>query len=111
MTSLRITKAERRKIIREFQDRHGGRYDPRAFVEEVKASKGQHPAWSWFTWDDDTAAQEHRIWQARVFAQDVVIHFVVEQVKRGVVVAIETEAPAFISECAGRPHLEFGGAR
>jgi len=93
----RITRAERQKIVKEFQDRHGGRYDPRAFMEEVRATKGQHPAWSWFTWDDDKAAEDHRVWEARVFAQDVVIQFTVEQIRRGNVVVIESEAPAFIS--------------
>ena len=86
--SIRITKKERRAIVQDFMERHGGHYDPRAFVDEIRRSNGQHPAWTWFTWDNDKAADEYRIWQARVFAQDIVVKFSVEQIRRGKVVIV-----------------------
>lgn len=100
--SIRISKADRRSIIQDFMDRHGGRYDPRSFVEEVQRSNGQHPAWTWFTWDDAKAAGDYRIWQARVFAQDIVVQFSVEQIRRGNVVVVSVEAPAFVSPLDAR---------
>ena len=98
----RIAKADRRSIIQDFMARHGGRYDPRAFVEEVRRSNGQHPAWTWFNWDDARAAEDHRIYQARVFAQDIVVKFSVEQIRRGTVVVVSVEAPAFVSPLDAR---------
>ena len=95
--TIRIKKADRRAIVQDFMERHGGRYDPRAFVDEVRRSNGQHQAWTWFTWDDDKAAEDHRIWQARVFAQDIVVQFSVEQIRRGSVVVVSADAPAFVS--------------
>ena len=95
--SIRIKKAERRTIVQDFMERHGGRYDPRVFVDEVRRSKGKHPAWTWFTWDDDKAAEDYRVWQARVFVQEIVVQFSVEQIRRGHVVVVAVDAPAFVS--------------
>ncbi len=100
--TTKLKKADRQKIVDDFAERNGGRFDPRAFVDHVQRSNGQHPAWTWFTWDDAKAAGDHRIWQARRFVHDLVVLHSVETIYRGKVVVSQVESPAFISPMEGR---------
>ena len=75
-----FTKEQRQEIVREFAIRHNGQYDPKLFLQEVRATGPDHPAYEWFTWDDDKAAREYRFWQARQFARDLKVTFNVENV-------------------------------
>lgn len=97
------TKAQRQEIIREFAVRHNGQYNPKLFIEEVQSQGSAHPAYEWFEWDDDTAAREHRLWQAREFAKNLRISFTVEEVGRSNVIRLrQTEAPLVLSPVEGR---------
>ncbi len=100
----RLAKADRQRIVDDFAARNGGRFDPKAFVDDVRRTQGQHPAWAWFTWDDEKAAEDHRIWQARTFVRDLVILHTVETIQRGRVVVSQVESPAFVSPLEGRNH-------
>ena len=102
--SIRLSKADRQKIVDDFAAQNGGRFDPRAFVDDVRRTKGQHPAWTWFTWDDAKAAEDHRIWQARKFVHDLVVRHTVETIWRGKVNVREVVSPAFISPMEDREH-------
>ena len=95
-----LSKADRQKIVAEFCARHGGRYEPAAFLSE--AASPQHPAHDWFTWDDEAAATQHRLWEARNFVRDLRVSFRVETIQRGVSGVVMVEAPAMISPAAAR---------
>jgi len=77
---MRFTKEQRQEIVREFAIRHNGQFDPKLFLQEVRDTGADHPAHAWFTWDDDKAAREYRIWQARQFARDLKVTFSVQDV-------------------------------
>lgn len=101
---MRFTKQQRAEIIREFASRHGGRYDAALFVDEVEEKGEAHPAYEWFTWDDSEAANQYRIWQARVFANGIRVKFEVQEVRRSGPMTIRTmEAPFAISPMESRP--------
>src|SRR3546814_9062605 len=89
---MRLSRKDRQKIVDDFVERHG-KYDARMFMEEVKATAGQHPAWTWFVWDDEKAADEYRIWQAREFTHDLKVKFSIEVMERGSVKGRQTEGP------------------
>lgn len=95
----RLNPTERQAILDDHVARHG-RYDPAVFVAEAASS--QHPAHGWFEWDDQSAAGEYRLWQAREFVRGLRIRFTIEMQERNVKGAIEREAPAFLSPVAGR---------
>ena len=96
-------KSLRQQIIADFAKRHGGLYDPAAFLAEVRRRGEAHPAYAWFRWDDGEAANEYRLWQARVFARDLTVKFKIESVGRtGTVRVIETEMPMIFSPLDGR---------
>jgi hypothetical protein len=61
----KLSRTQRNQIIREFSANNGGRFDAVAFVEHVRRRGPKHPAYEWFTWNDETAAEAHRIEQAR----------------------------------------------
>jgi hypothetical protein len=103
--SKKYTRADREAIANDYVKRHGG-YNPEGFVEEVAASKGKHPAWDWFTWDDAEASREYRIWQARKFVTNLRVSFKVETIRRGKMVLRYEEAPMLISPVENR---RFGG--
>ena len=103
----KLKKADRQKIVDDFAERNGGQFNPRDFVDDVRQTKGQHPAWGWFTWDDEKAAEDHRIWQARQFVRDLVVLHSVETIYRGKVTVRQVESPAFVSPMDGR--REGGG--
>jgi hypothetical protein len=107
---MAFTKELRQQIIEDFAKRHDGVYDPEVFVREVKKQGERHPAFSWFVWDDTKAASEHRLWQARVFAQGLVVRFKVEEIgRRGAIRIVESEMPFVLSPMEGRG--EGGGYR
>ena len=98
-----FTREKRQKIVEQFARRHNGVYNPQLFLQEVQAKGEKHPAYSWFQWDDDRAANEHRLWQARAFAKDLRIRFDVQEVGRSGSVAIKTtEMPMVLSPVTGR---------
>ena len=101
MTRERITSAERQRIINDIIERDGF-FSPRAFVEEVQATKGRHPAWGWFTWDDETAAAEHRVEEARNFARGLRVKWGIEVIDRGKIRVKSYEAPFIISPMQDR---------
>lgn len=96
---MNFTKEARQKIAEEFIERHG-RFDAGLFLDEAQAE--QHPAHSWFTWDNDEAARQHRLEEARRFVRDLRIKFEVQTVERGSVKVRAVQAPAFISPIGGR---------
>lgn len=77
---MRFTKDQRREIVRDFAIRHNGQYDPKLFLEEVRAHGSDHPAYEWFEWDNSRAAKEYRLWQAREFARDLRVTFSVDEI-------------------------------
>lgn len=99
-----LTKNERQEIIREYAARHGGRWDAAGFLEEVRTSNGAHPAYGWFTWDRDRAAQRWQMEEARSFAQGLRVTFRIEEIagRKGMKVR-ERQMPAVISPVADRP--------
>ena len=96
-----ISHQERQAIVNDFVERHG-KWDLRLFRDEVKATNGQHPAWSCFTWDKDLAADKLQIEEARRFVHGLKIPVAMEVVERGRIVIRETSAPALVSPLAGR---------
>ena len=61
-----------------------------------------HPAFEWFQWDDETAADQYRIWQARTFVQGLRIKFEVITTKRSISGVVVREAPAYVSPIEDR---------
>jgi hypothetical protein len=100
---MKYTAKVRQEIIADFCKRHGGEYDPAVFVREVKRRGEDHPAYGWFAWEDTDAAEQYRLWQARVFARNLIIKFGVEEVGRGgKMKVIEQQMPLIISPMGGR---------
>ena len=98
----RLTRDDRQKILDEFVEKHGG-WDARAFVEEVRATNGQHPAWTWFGgFDVDKAAFEHWTQRAMQFASGLRVKFSVETIEHGKVTVRYVEAPVVFSPLATR---------
>lgn len=99
----RFTKALRQEIVREFTTRHGGMYDPEAFVAEVRRKGAAHPAYEWFEWDDAKAASDYRLDQARAFVSDLRVTFKVELVGRNQAITVrEVAAPFALSPLGNR---------
>lgn len=98
----RFTKALRQQIIREFAEAQGGVFDPAAFLNAVRDAGEEHPAFEWFEWDDDKAALEYRLDQARDFARGLVVRFEVQEVHRGKMRITERSAPLLISPVGKR---------
>lgn len=99
----RYTKKLRQEIIRAFAIRHNGQYNPALFLDEVRETGPEHPAYEWFDWDDAAAAQQHRLQQARHFAQGLKVVFKIEEVGRSKAIKVrEVEAPLVISSLDSR---------
>jgi hypothetical protein len=99
----KFTKELRQQIIREFCLRRNADFDARLFEQEVRETGADHPAHEWFEWDDNRAAEEHRIWQAREFAKGLKISFTVEEVGRGGSIRVrEVSVPMLVSPASGR---------
>jgi hypothetical protein len=93
----KFTRALRQQIIDEFLAANNGWYDPAAFVSHIKAAGPDHPAYDWFTWDDESAAHQHRLDQARDFARGLRIKFEVNVIEHGVGKVVSRESPMFVS--------------
>jgi hypothetical protein len=104
-----ITRAERQEIVDDFLRRHNGFWDPRTFRDEVQIAGESHPAFSWFQWDRDKAADEYQIWQARRFVADIRVSFSIETITRNVGTVQVVEAPHVFSPITTRS--EGGGYR
>ncbi len=98
----RFTKALRQQIVRDFATQNGGWFDPAAFLASVRECGPEHPAWSWFEWDDANAANEFRIDQARDFARGLVVRFEVQTLHRGSFKIVEASAPLALSPVSSR---------
>lgn len=95
---MQFSKERRQEIIREFAVRHNGHFNPRLFVEEVRTQGDNHPAYGWFQWNKDKAANEFWIWQAREFAKDLKVSFSIEEVgRKGAITVREVEMPFAMS--------------
>lgn len=100
---MRFTKEQRQKIVRDFAVRHNGHFNPRLFLDEVRKEGEGHPAFGWFTWDKDKAAQEYQLWQAREFASGLVVSFSIEEIGRDKSIKVrEVTAPFALSAMDGR---------
>jgi hypothetical protein len=98
MATARYTKEQRQEIVRDFAVRHNGQYNPKLFLQEVRKVGESHPAYGWFEWNSDKAAQEYQLWQAREFAHDLKVSFSVETVgRKGAVKVVQTEMPMVLS--------------
>lgn len=99
----RFKRSLREQIVREFTARHGGLFDPEAFVLEVKRKGAEHPAYEWFEWDEEKAATAYWIEQARDFVRDLKVTFSVEIIGRNQSITIrEMDAPFAISPLGAR---------
>ena len=100
---MAFSRAHRQAIVEDFCRRHNGLYSPDLFLREVQEMGEDHPAFSWFLWDDEDAANEHRLWQARTFVSDLRIKFSVETVNRkGAIRVLVSEAPYALSPVSSR---------
>lgn len=93
-----FTKAVRKRIVEEFASRNGGVFDAAKFLEEVKTTGPSHEAFEWFTWNDDKAAHEFRLNQARAFVRDLRIKVEFSVPGPGRSISVRTvEAPLALS--------------
>lgn len=98
-----FTKALREKIVRDFCARRNSGFDAKLFEQEVRETGPSHPAYEWFEWDDDKAAAEYRVWQAREFVKDLRVVFTVEEIGRSKAIQVkEVSAPMLVSPLDGR---------
>lgn len=103
MGTVKFTKDDRQAIVKDFAVRHNGQFNPKLFLEEVRKTGEEHPAYAWFEWNRDRAAYEHQLWQAREFARDLKVTFSVETVGRaGTVRVVQADMPLVISPQVGR---------
>jgi len=101
--SVKLLRKQRAEIVKDFCLRHGGVYNPQTFVEEVRSTGPDHPAYELFTWDDTKAAREHRTWQARMFVQGLKLVFQVEhQTPTGRIKIQERDVPLLLSPSSTR---------
>lgn len=101
---IRFTKALRQQIVKEFAEQNGGVFDPATFLSYVRQAGDDHPAYSWFDWNDATAAHGYRLDQARNFASGLRIRFEIEAVERKAVKVVTATAPMVFSPLAQRKH-------
>lgn len=98
----RFTKALRQQLVRDFAEKNGGWFDPAAFLSEVRKAGDKHPAYEWFEWDDNKAAHEFRLDQARDFARGLIVSFEVRTTHRGSMRVVAQSAPLLLSPINGR---------
>lgn len=97
----RFTRELRQQIVHDFAVRNNGWFDPAAFLAHVREAGAEHPAYSWFEWADDKAANEYRLDQARDFARGLTVRFEVQTEERRAVV-VSQSAPLIISPMRNR---------
>jgi len=98
----RFSKELRQQIVRDFAQRNGGIFDAAAFLGEVNQVGESHSAHAWFEWDDTRAARNHRLDQARDFAQGLRVRFEVKTMDRGSVKVVSTTVPLVLSPVRNR---------
>lgn len=96
-----FSKETRQEILQGHIDKFG-RFEAREFLRDVRSSNGTHPAWSWFEWNDGQAAEEHRVWQARMFVQGLRVRVEVEETRSRKMSVQVRELPAYISPVEDR---------
>jgi hypothetical protein len=99
---MKFTRAIRQQIVKEFAEQNGGCFDAALFLAHVREVGDAHPAWAWFEWDDDKAALEYRLDQARDFARGLKITFEIQEVHRGKMRITQKSAPLVISPLQSR---------
>jgi len=103
----RFTKEKRQEIISDFAALHNGLFNAATFVETVEKAGRDHPAYDWFTWDQERAASEYRVWQAREFARGLRVRYSVEEIRRDKIRVSVRAMPFVISPVESR--REGGG--
>lgn len=88
-------------LLSKIASKHGGLLRPSDVVEE--ASNPRHPLHSRFTWEDDEAARQYRLWQARQLISSVKVTYEVQERK--------IKVRAFVSLTPERNDEEAGGYR
>lgn len=100
----RYTKEQRQQIIRDYAEQNGGAFDAPGFLRWVEKAGPEHPAYDWFDWNDQKAADAHRIWQSRQFASGLTVKFEIRTVHRGGFKVVQTQAPLVLSPMEARSH-------
>lgn len=100
---MRFSREERQNIIERHARKHNGIFRPETFLEEVREEGPDHPAYAWFEWNQQKAAEAYNLEQAREFARGLRVTFTVETVGRASPVRIaERSIPAYVSPIRGR---------
>jgi len=98
MSIHRMLRKERAEIVKDFCLRHGGVYNPQTFVEEVRSTGPDHPAYNHFTWNDTEAAHKQRTWEARMFVQGLKLEYKIEHLTpTGKIKVQERDVPLLLS--------------
>jgi len=94
----KLSRKQRQEIIDEYLVESGAsRFHPEQFLAWL-SERPDHPAYGWFEWDDERAAAEYRVSQARHFAAGCRIVASMSVVSRGgSVKVVTTMMPAMIS--------------
>jgi hypothetical protein len=71
-----FTREQRQEIIAAHCRRHGGMFDPLAFLRE--ATDETHPGHSWFDWESGPAISDANLERARQFADGLKVDFRLE---------------------------------
>lgn len=98
----RLSRLERTEIAQAWIAEHGGVFDPAAFIRHVAETGEDHPAYSWFTWNDKVAADAYRLDEARAFVSDLRISFKVETIEFGPFRVRTIETPLLVSPMDSR---------
>lgn len=99
-----IDREQRQRLIESYARDNGGKFDPAGFVLQVREQGRNHPAYEWFQWDDNAAAEQWRVEQARRFATGLKVIFEVKAVGGK---SVRVKAPAILSPVEDRS--EGGG--
>ncbi len=104
---MRLSRRQRQDIVSDYLTSTGRpTYRPEEFIGWL-AERPSHPAYGWFQWNDEEAANAYRIDQARSFVSDLRITYTTEAIRRGKIVVTAGESPAMVSPIGG--HRTGGG--
>ena len=99
--SGRLSHNTRQRIVDEYVLKNGG-WNAESFFVEVRDSGGEHPAWSWFTWDGEKAAFSYNVAEARHFVHGLIVLYEIELVEHGEVIVTYVEGPMVFSPPGNR---------
>lgn len=99
---MSFTKKHRQAIIADFERETGQPFTRAGFLDHVERVGPDHPAHSWFTWDDSEAARQHRLNQAGRFVEGLRVRFEISYMQSEQVYRQELSAPAMISPLPSR---------